>query len=96
MLMQIERPQQDFAVCLLFYTSHEKLAHYVLRRATKFQSCRGDICFVIGEKPFANKKNNYHAQDVEIWRRNVECHDLTFGMQRVMLRVTRRRIRASV
>ena len=30
--------------------SHEKLAHYVLRRATKFQSCRGDICVVIGEK----------------------------------------------
>ena len=38
----------------------------------------------------------YHAQDVEIWRRNVECHDLTFGVQRVMLRVTRRRKRAFV
>ena len=45
---------------------------------------------------FANKKINYHAQDVEIWRRNVECHDLTFGVQRVMLRVTRRRKRAFV
>ena len=45
---------------------------------------------------FANKKSNYHAQDVEIWRRNVECHDLTFGVQRVMLRVMRRRKRAFV
>ena len=34
---------------------------------------------------FANKKINYHAQNVEIWRRNVECHDLTFCMQHVML-----------
>ena len=33
---------------------------------------------------------------MEIWRRNVECHDLTFGVQRVMLRVTRRRKRAFV
>ena len=33
---------------------------------------------------------------MEIWRRNIECHDLTFGMQRVMLRVTRRRKRAFV
>ena len=39
---------------------------------------------------------NYHAQDVEIGRRNVECHDLTFGVQRVMLRVTRRRRRTFV
>ena len=31
-----------------------------------------------------------------MWRRNVECHDLTFGVQRVMLRVTRRRKRAFV
>ena len=46
---------------------------------------------------FANKKNNnYHAQNVEIWRRNVECHDLTFCVQSVMLRVTRRRKRAIV
>ena len=28
---------------------------------------------------------------MEVWRRNVECHDLTFGVQRVMLRVTGRR-----
>ena len=27
---------------------------------------------------FAKKKKNYHAQNVEIWRRNVECHDLTY------------------
>ena len=33
---------------------------------------------------------------MEIWRCNVECHDLTFGVQRVMLRVTRRRKRAFV
>ena len=33
---------------------------------------------------------------MEIWRRNLECHDLTFGVQRVMLRVTRRRKRAFV
>ena len=41
-------------------TSQEKLAQYVLRRATKFQSCRGDICFVIGEKPSRKhfEKNN--------------------------------------
>ena len=45
---------------------------------------------------FANKKLIYHAQNVEIWRRNVECHDLTFCVQRVMLRVTRRRKRAFV
>ena len=45
---------------------------------------------------FANKKISYHAQNVEIWRRNVECHDLTFCVQRVMLRVTRRRKRAFV
>ena len=37
-----------------------------------------------------------HAQDVEIGRRNVEWHDLTFGVQLVMLRVTRRRRRAFV
>ena len=33
---------------------------------------------------------------MEIWRRTVACHDLTFGMQRVMLQVTRRRKRAFV
>ena len=33
---------------------------------------------------------------MEIWRRNVECHDLTFGVQRVMLWVSRRRKRAFV
>ena len=33
---------------------------------------------------------------MEIWRRNVECRDLTFGVQRVMLQVTRRRKRAFV
>ena len=33
---------------------------------------------------------------MEICRRNVECYDLTFGVQRVMLRVTRRRKRAFV
>ena len=42
------------------------------------------------------KKNNYYAQNIEIWRRNVECHDLTFCVQRVMLRVTRERTRAFV
>ena len=44
----------------------------------------------------SNKKINYHAQNVEIWRRNVEFHDLTFCVQRVMLRVTIRRKRAFV
>ena len=31
-----------------------------LRQATKFQSCRGDICFVTGEKPSRKhfEKNN--------------------------------------
>ena len=33
---------------------------------------------------------------MKIWRRNIVCHDLTFGVQRVMLRVTRRRKRAFV
>ena len=33
---------------------------------------------------------------MEIWRRSVECHDLTIGVQRVMLRITRRRKRAFV
>ena len=37
---------------------------------------------------FANKKINYHAHNVEIWRRNVKCHNLTFCVQRVMLQVT--------
>ena len=27
---------------------------------------------------FANKKVNYDDQNVEIWRRNVQCHELTF------------------
>ena len=45
---------------------------------------------------FCQWKINYRVQDVEIWRRNVECHDLTFGVQRVMQRVTRRRKRALV
>ena len=45
---------------------------------------------------FCQYKISFHAQDVKIWRRNVECHDLTFGVQRVMLRVTRRRKRAFV
>ena len=35
---------------------------------------------------FRQYKINYHAQNAKIWRRNVECHDLTFCMQRVMLR----------
>ena len=33
---------------------------------------------------------------MEIWRRNIECHDLTFGVQRMMLRVTGRRKRVFV
>ena len=33
-------------------------------------------------------KRCLNAQNVEIWRRNVKCHDLTFCVQRVMLRVT--------
>ena len=32
-------------------------------------------CFRDGFSPV---KNYHHAQNVEIWRRNVECHDLTF------------------
>ena len=35
---------------------------------------------------FRQYKINYHAQNVNIWIRNVECHDLTFCMQCVMLR----------
>ena len=31
-----------------------------------------------------------------MWRRNVECHDLTFGVQRVIQGVTCRRKRAFV
>ena len=50
-------------------------------------------CFRDGFLPI---KNIYHAQNVEIWRRNVECHDLTFRVQRVMLPVTHRRKRAFV
>ena len=51
-------------------------------------------CFRDGFLP--NKKINYQAQHVVIWRCNVECHDLTFCVQRVMLRVTHRRKRAFV
>ena len=45
---------------------------------------------------FLPLKINYHAQNVEMWKRNIECHDVTFWVQRVMLRVTRRRKRAFV
>ena len=45
---------------------------------------------------FCQKKIHYHAQNVKIWRRNAEPHDLTFCVQRVMLRVRRRRKRAFV
>ena len=42
-------------------------------------------------------KINYHAQNVKIWRRNVECHNLTFSVQRVMLlRAVRRHKHAFV
>ena len=45
-------------------------------------------CFRDG---FLQINNQLSAQNVEIWRHNVECHDLIFCMQRMMLRITHRR-----
>ena len=69
---------------------HEPIVfkRYMVRLYNTFQCIHLLLCAIVLFKMFsrwffANKKNNYHPQDVEIWRRNVECHDLTFGVQRV-------------
>ena len=64
--------------------------HNLMRKLTPYTYCSFKM---FSRWFFANKKL---IITLGIWRRYVECNDLTFCMQRVMLRATRRRKRAFV